>query len=125
MGTYIDEAIAHEAGHIVVANECGITVHEMYVMLTRGERGYEVGDFATESEDPSNEQIAGMNEALKTGFALFVAGGVAGNKFDGLNEITEGQRLIGRNYSDLQTGVWRKCRDALLIVTSNGEDFGG
>ncbi len=124
MGTYIDEAIAHESGHIVVANECGITVHEMYVMLTRGERGYEVGDFATESEDPSNEQIAEMNEALKTGFALFVAGGVAGNKFDGLNQITEGaasdreelERFTDRSLEEVS-------EDALLIVTEQRRRF--
>lgn len=79
MSKYIDEAIAHEAGHIVVANECGITVHELYVMLSREEHGYQIGDFATESEDPSDEQIAEMDGTLKTGFALFIAGGVAEN----------------------------------------------
>lgn len=68
---YIGEAIAHEAGHVVLAKECGITVHDIHVMLTRGEGGYEIGDFATESEYPSDEEIIEMSELLKKGFTLY------------------------------------------------------
>jgi hypothetical protein len=87
---YIQEAIDHEAGHIVVANQNGIAVFELYVMLTRAERGYEIGDFATESEYPSDAEITEMQEEIKKGFELFISGGVAGNKFEGLQEITPG-----------------------------------
>ncbi len=65
-----------------------------------------------------------MNEALKAGFALFVAGGVAGNKFDGLNEITEGaasdreelQRFTDRSLEEVS-------EDALLILTEQRRRF--
>src|SRR5258708_36788347 len=87
---YIQEAIDHEAGHIVVANQQGIAVFELFVMLTRAEGGYEIGDFATESEDPSEADIKEMPEEVKRDFALFVSGGGAGNKFVGLLEITPG-----------------------------------
>lgn len=123
-GTYMEEAIAHEAGHIVLAHKCGIAVDEMYVMIRRGERGHEVGDFATEAEDPSNEQIAEMDEVLKTGFALFIAGGVAGNKFEGLDEITPGaesdreelQRFTDKSLEEMS-------EDALLIVKEQRRVF--
>lgn len=124
MTTYMEEAIAHEAGHIVVANECGIAVHEMYVMVTRGERGYEIGDFATESEDPSTEQIAEMDEALKKGFALFIAGGVAGNKFEGLDGITPGaasDREELQRFTD--KGLEEISEEALLIVREQRRMF--
>jgi hypothetical protein len=87
---YIQEAIDHEAGHIVVANQQGIAIFELFVMLTRVEHGYEIGDFATKSEDPSEEDIKEMPEEIKKDFALFISGGVAGNKFGGLEEITPG-----------------------------------
>lgn len=87
---YVQEAIDHEAGHIVVANRQGIAVFEMFVMLTRTEGGYEIGDFATESEDPSEADVKEMPEEVKKDFALFISGGVAGNKFGGLGKITGG-----------------------------------
>lgn len=121
---YIEEAIAHEAGHAVVAIECGITVHEMYVMLTRAVGGYEIGDFATESEYPSDAQIAEMPEPLKKGFALFISGGVAGNKFEGLNEISPGsdtdreelKRFAARSLEEMS-------KEALIIVQNQRRTF--
>jgi hypothetical protein len=121
---YIQEAIDHEAGHIVVANQQGIAVFELFVMLTRVERGYEIRDFATESEDPSEAEIKEMPEELKEDFALFISGGVAGNKFGGLNVITPGadtDRQELKRFTD--TSLEDMCEEALKIIQSERRRF--
>jgi hypothetical protein len=93
-------------------------------MLTRAEGGYEIGDFATESEDPSEADIKEMPEEVKRDFALFVSGGVAGNKFGGLVEITPGaatdreelKRFTNRSLEDMS-------EEALEIVKNERRRF--
>jgi hypothetical protein len=124
LSTYVEEAIAHEAGHIVVAYEFGIKIDELYVMLTRTDEGLKVGDFATLAEDPPAAEIPKMSEELKTAFQLFVAGGVAGNKFNGLEEISPGavsDREELKRYT--QESLEEVSETALLIVQERRRVF--
>jgi len=124
LSTYVEEAIAHEAGHIVVAHEFGIKIDELHVMLSRTDEGLNVGDFATLAEDPPEEEIPQMSEELKTAFELFIAGGVAGNKFDGLEEITlgaESDREELKRFTD--QSLEETSETALLIVKKQRRIF--
>ncbi|HXM99937.1 MAG TPA: hypothetical protein VN982_15825 [Candidatus Dormibacteraeota bacterium] len=124
LDNYVEEAMAHETGHTVVAKARGITVHEIYVMLTRAVGGYEIGDFATESEYPSDAEITDMPEQLKKDFILFISGGVAGNRFEGLDKITPGadtDREELKRFTD--NSLEEVSEEALVIVTNQRRTF--
>jgi hypothetical protein len=53
-------------------------------------RGISVGNFATLACSPPDDAIPNMDPKLKASYILFVAGGVAGNKFDGLATACQG-----------------------------------
>ncbi len=85
-GQYIDEAIPHEAGHILVGRAVGFLARGLEVEVVRfpDGRGITVGNFATLAHSLPDDAIPNMDPKLKASYMLFVAGGVAGNKFDGL-----------------------------------------
>src|SRR5579862_2507508 len=84
LGAAVDEAIPHEAGHILVGRAVGFLARGLDVQVERfaENKGIMVGNFATLAYSPPDEAIPNMDSELKAAYILFIAGGVAGNKFD-------------------------------------------
>jgi hypothetical protein len=91
-GQYIDESFPHEAGHILVGRAVGFLARGLDVEVVRMPEGtgISVGNFATLAFSPPDSEIPKMDPKLKAAYMLFVAGGVAGNKFDGLKARCQG-----------------------------------
>jgi hypothetical protein len=91
-GQYIDEAIPHEAGHILVGRVVGLHARGLDVEVVRQPdgRGISVGNFATLAFSPPDEEIPNMNPKLKASYMLFISAGVAGNRFAGLKTPCQG-----------------------------------
>jgi hypothetical protein len=92
LGQCVDEAIPHEAGHILVGRAVGFLARGLDIEVVRFPegRGISVGNFATLAYSPPDEAIPNMDPKLRASYILFVAGGVAGNKFNGLATIGQG-----------------------------------
>lgn len=84
LDSYIEQAIPHEAGHILVAKAVGMPVFGLDHIVIRTPDGKILpGNFATRGVTPPDDQIPGMDPKLKAKYMLFVAGGLAGNIFAG------------------------------------------
>ncbi len=92
LGQYIDEAIPHEAGHILISRVVGLPARGLDVEIVRfaDSGGISVENFATLSQSPPDEEIPKMDPKLKAAYMLCVSGGVAGNKFAGLKTACQG-----------------------------------
>jgi hypothetical protein len=86
LGQCVDEAIPHEAGHILVGRAVGFLARglDVEVVCMPDGQGISVGNFATLSYSPPDDAIPSMDPKLKASYILFIAGGVAGNKFAGV-----------------------------------------
>jgi hypothetical protein len=91
-GPYIDEAIPHEAGHILIGWALGLRARglDVEVVCLPDGGGINLGNFATLGYSPPDEEIPRMDLELKASFMLYIAGGVAGNIFDGLKTKCKG-----------------------------------
>ena len=91
-GQYIDEALPHEAGHILIGRAVGLHARGLDVEIVRmpDGSGISVGNFATLAYSPPDDEIPKMDPKIKASYMLFVAGGVAGNMFDGLKTKCQG-----------------------------------
>jgi hypothetical protein len=89
LGPAVDHGIPHEAGHILVGRMVGIPTRgvDVEVVRLRDPEGIRVGDFATLGYAPPDDEIPAMNPELRAAFMLYIAGGVAGNKFSGMTKI--------------------------------------
>ena len=87
---YVDEAIPHEAGHIVVGWTAGMPVKEMAIEIICKEGRTQLGNFITQSVEPSDEQIAQTPPQILKNHALMLAGGLAGNNFVGMTASEHG-----------------------------------
>src|SRR5437899_11090979 len=77
--SYLDEAIPHEAGHLIVGKAVGLPARGLDFNVTRLPDGrIAIGDFATLVYSPPDEEIPKMEEKLKAALMLLVAGGVVG-----------------------------------------------
>jgi len=111
LGQYVDEAIPHEAGHILVGRAVGFLARGLDAEVVRfpDRRGISVGNFATLAYSPPDDAIPNMDSELRASYVLFVAGGVAGNKFDGLVTACQGAdedrkelaRLTGKSLEEV------------------------
>jgi hypothetical protein len=104
-GQHIDEGIAHEAGHILVGRAVGLHARGLDVEVLRlpDGTGIRVGNFATLSYSPPEEEIPKMDPELKAAYVLFVSGGVAGNKFAGLEAGCQGADADRKELARLTT----------------------
>jgi hypothetical protein len=91
-GPYIDEAIPHEAGHILVGGAVGFPIRglEVEIEWLPDRSGINVGNFATLSYSPSDEQIRTIDPEHKAAYILLISGGIAGNTFAGLQTPCQG-----------------------------------
>jgi hypothetical protein len=130
-GPYIDEAIPHEAGHLLVGRAVGLHARGLDVEVVRfpDGTGISVGNFATLSYSPPDEEIPKMDPTLKAAYILFVSGGVAGNKFAGLKTACHGAdadrkelaRLTDKNLeeiAEMAVAIIQKKRRAFRQLVS-------
>lgn len=85
-------AIPHEARHILVGRVVGLHARGLDVKVVRFHNpdGIVSGISLLWGYAPPDEEIHGMDPKIKAAFMLFVAGGVAGNKFSGIETIGSG-----------------------------------
>jgi hypothetical protein len=104
-GQYIDEAIPHEAGHILVGRVAGLHARGLDVEIVRlpNGSGITVGNFATLSYSPPDEEIPKMDPKLKAAYMLLISGGIAGNKFAGLETACRGADADRKELARLTT----------------------
>jgi hypothetical protein len=130
-GQYIDEAIPHEAGHILVGRAVGLHARGLDVEVVRlpNGTGISVGNFATLFYSPPDEEIPKMDPMLKAAYMLYVSGGVAGNKFTGLKTACQGAdadrkelaRLTNKSLeeiAEMAVGIIQKRRRAFRQLVS-------
>jgi hypothetical protein len=87
--SFVDEAIPHEAGHIVVGMAVGMPIRGLAVHIIVSAQGKVIGDFATESVEPPDEEIPRIPPPVLKSYKLFLAGGLAGNKSAGIPATDE------------------------------------
>jgi len=123
---YVDQAIPHEAGHIVVGWVTGFPIREMAIdiVITQNSKYPQLGNFITASVEPSAEQILETPPAILDGFKLFLGGGLAGNNFAGVRAIDESlqddRRKLERVGSESLEAVAER---AIKIIEANSEAF--
>jgi hypothetical protein len=94
--TFADYAIAHEAGHAVVGKFVKITPHAISFDLFRDPGGELcLGNFATSSLFPPDDQIAGLPGDVKNCLCYMLAGGIAGAQYSGIPVPNEHDGLAG------------------------------
>jgi hypothetical protein len=130
-GQYIDEAIPHEAGHILVGRAVGLHARGLDVEIVRLDdgAGIRVGNFATLGYSPPDEEIPKMDMELKAAYMLYLSGGVAGNKLAGFRTACQGaeadrkelSRLTDKSLdeiADMAVGIIQKRRRAFRQLIS-------
>jgi hypothetical protein len=84
LGPVADEAIPHEAGHLLLARVVGIRTHGLDVEVVRYENNmFSFGNFATIADVPPDEDIPGLEPKVRASYMLFIGGGLAGQRFEG------------------------------------------
>ena len=83
LGPYVEEAIPHEAGHVLVGKAVGFPARgvDLNIGFDPGIRNLTVGDFASISIDPPDEDLAKLDAKTRAALLLSIAGGVAGQIF--------------------------------------------
>ncbi len=125
-GNCIDEAFPHEAGHILVGRAVGLLARGLDVEVVRfpDGKGISVGNFATLAYSPPDEEIPKMDAKIKAAYMLFVAGGVAGNKFDGLKSQCQGDAADRKELARLTTKSLEEIADmAVGIIHKHRRHF--
>jgi hypothetical protein len=83
LGPYIEEAVVHEAGHILIGKALGLPPRglDVSVVILPNNQGIEIGDFATLVWEVPDEEIPKLDPELKGSLELLISGGVAGQMF--------------------------------------------
>lgn len=93
--SFTEYAIAHEAGHAVVGQFVRIAApHQISFLLTHNPDGtLFLGNFATSSLFPPDDQIAALPIEVKRCLCYFLAAGLAATQFSGISYPDENQGL--------------------------------
>ena len=123
--SFVDEAIPHEAGHIVVGSTVGMPIKGLAVNIVVTSGGKKIGDFATESVEPSDDQIPLTPPKVLHAYKVYLAGGLAGNNFEGVaatEECLQNDRLklarVGTESLEAMSEI------AAPIIEKNRTEFG-
>lgn len=123
--SYVDEAIPHEAGHIVVGSTVGMPIRGLAVNIVVNREGKKIGDFATESVEPPDEEIPLTPPKILLAYKAYLAGGLAGNNFVGspaTEECLQNDRLklarVGTESLETMSEI------AAPIIEKNHVEFG-
>lgn len=121
---YADQAIPHEAGHIVVGRVAGFPIRGMAIDVVR-ERGFtELGHFRTESIEPSDGGIVKIPPEILAGYKLFIGGGLAGNNFAGVRAADESLQDDRRKLARVGTESLEAVAErSIKIIEANSQSF--
>jgi hypothetical protein len=122
--SFEDQAIPHEAGHILVGWILNVPLRGLEVEIAQDASGRENGNFVTLGSEPSQELLARLPPQILTTYKLFVAGGLAGNHLANVSaEETslqnDRQRLALVGTESLE----QLAVSAARIITANQEIF--
>jgi hypothetical protein len=123
---FVDRAIPHEAGHIVVGWVTGFPIKEMAVdiVMTQKCRYPQLGNFITRSVEPSDEQILEAPTAILAGYKLCLAGGLAGNNFAGVDASDESLQDDRRKLARVGTeSLEAMAKVAIKIIREHSQIF--
>jgi hypothetical protein len=83
LGPYVEEAIPHEVGHILVGKAVGFPARGLDINIGQDPttKQLTVGDFATLSVDPPDEDLPKIDQETRAALLLSLAGGLAGQMF--------------------------------------------
>jgi hypothetical protein len=83
LGPYVEEAIPHEAGHILVGKAVGFPARGLDINIGQDPltKQLTVGDFATVSVDPPDGDLPKIDPETRAALLLSLAGGLAGQMF--------------------------------------------
>lgn len=113
---YVDEAIPHEAGHIIVGVAVGMPIRGLAVDIVRNGQETGIGHFRTLSIGPSDEAISITPPEFMAAYKLFVAGGLAGNRFAGVPAADESLQSDRKTLSRVGTESLEELADAAVKI---------
>lgn len=122
---YLEEAIANDAGHILVAKQRGLRVYEMAIELYSILGGLGVKRFATRTARATDQEIPELNPARRESLTLTIAGGVAGQMFEGKTATRRGTDHDHSELARLNTGFTLEevAKRAVLVIREQEPAF--
>ncbi len=142
LAEYVEQAIPHEAGHILVGRILGLPVYRLEHFVKRG-RNNELlpGDFATKVLAPKPENIPYLPESVRQALMFQIAGGLSGNLVSGvvadehgieddrkrlkvlsnarLEEVAESAKLIINQHLEVFENLRKAVRDSYIESTND------
>lgn len=100
-----EQAIPHEAGHILVSRAVGVPAGGLDVEVVRlpNDQGLQVGNFATLSYDPPDEELPTLQPKIRAALLLIIAGGIAGQMFARIKIPSDGANDDRRRFDRLKS----------------------
>jgi hypothetical protein len=113
---WVDHAIAHEAGHILIGIAFELPIQGMSVEIAIEGNRIRLGNFITESKEPPDEQIPKLPASLLEHYKLFVGGGLAGNKFASQEALDESLQADRRQLKRVGTESLEDVAEKSLAI---------
>lgn len=126
LGPAVDNAIPHEAGHILVGRAVGIPTRGLDVEVVRfhDPEGISVGNFATLGYAPRDGDLPTLDVKTRAAYMLYIAGGVAGNKFCCVTTIDSGAEADRKALARVSEGTLEEVSDmAVTIINKHRRAF--
>jgi len=100
-----EQAIPHEAGHILVSKAVGVPARGLDIEVVRlpHNQGLQVGNFATLSYDPPDEELPTLQPEIRAALLLIIAGGIAGQMFARVTISGDGANDDRRRFDRLKS----------------------
>jgi len=100
-----EQAIPHEAGHILVSRAVGVPARGLDIEVVRlpNNQGIQVGNFATLSYDPPDEELPTLQPKVRAALLLIIAGGIAGQMFARIQVSGDGANDDRRRFDRLKS----------------------
>jgi hypothetical protein len=100
-----EQAIPHEAGHILISKAVGVPARGLDIEVVRlpNNQGLQVGNFATLSYDPPDEDLPKLDPKVRAALLLIIAGGIAGQMFARIKITADGAADDRRRFDRLKS----------------------
>jgi hypothetical protein len=122
---YAEEAIAHEAGHLVVSRALDFPTFGLFVEIKRQGANIGHGSFGTRSIEPPDSEIRLIPPAVVRRYSLFLAGGLAGQMVEGKTPTGFGAEQDRKQLERLNTGktLEELAAEAVPLIEERREVF--
>jgi hypothetical protein len=100
-----EQAIPHEAGHILISRAVGVPARGLDIEVVRlpNNQGLQVGNFATLSYDPPDEELPTLQPKIRAALLLIISGGIAGQMFARIKIAGDGANDDRRRFDRLKS----------------------